>query len=63
MKTFRQFNEARHKQSKEEVNFRDGNKREHCGLCTMYRQPGHCTEVEGYIKPKDLCDLFERKAD
>lgn len=47
------------KKSHKEVNYRNGTSGEHCGICTMYRQPNSCTAVEDPIYPSGLCNIFE----
>lgn len=49
------------KASKEEVHYRGGHDGVECRNCTMYRHPGECTAVQGYIRPTDVCDLFEKR--
>lgn len=49
------------KASKAEADYRGGYDETVCRNCTMYRPPGECTAVQGYIKPEAVCDYFERK--
>jgi hypothetical protein len=49
------------KSTKEEANYRKGTEEEHCGDCTMFREPDSCTAVEGEIKKDDLCEYFKKK--
>lgn len=49
------------KQTKAEVNYREGTSSRRCDQCTMWQPPSGCTAVEGTIKAGDLCDLFESK--
>lgn len=35
---------------------------ERCELCSMFRPPYGCTDVNGHIKPQGWCKLFDRKA-
>jgi hypothetical protein len=49
------------KATKTEENYRHGNEKEHCSICTMWRPPHSCTAVAGGIEPDDLCKLFKRK--
>ena len=58
---FKTFITESKKETKEEVNFREGTPNKRCGLCTMFRPPASCTAVQGVIDAHDLCDLFERK--
>lgn len=34
---------------------------ERCGLCSMFRKPYTCTDVQGHIKPAGWCKLFDRR--
>jgi hypothetical protein len=48
------------KKTKEETNYRTGNSRRRCGICTMFVKPDGCTAVSGIIRPFGDCDLYER---
>lgn len=53
---------AKDKETKQAVNYRMGTAKEHCSVCTMYRQKtGSCSAVKGMIARDHVCDLFERK--
>lgn len=49
--------------SKKDADYRaqDGTHARRCETCSMYRQPGRCTLVEGKIRPQDICDYYEAK--
>jgi len=47
------------KMTKGEVKYRLGTPTDHCGICTMFREPDQCTAVEGEIGRHMVCDLFE----
>ncbi len=53
------------KVTKDSVDYREGTRREHCGICTMIRHAHgilyHCTLVEGVIRPEMTCDEFRRR--
>jgi len=55
------------KKTKAEVHYRNGNARERCGKCTMFRprlrekESNSCTDVEGAIGAFDVCDIYEPK--
>ena len=49
------------KEPKQEVDYRKGSRKEHCGICTMFVPMNSCTAVEGPIFPAMLCNLFKRK--
>lgn len=49
------------KATKAEADYRDGTPEEHCGKCTMFRQPKSCTAVEGVIRYSGVCDYFKSK--
>lgn len=49
---------------KDEVNYRQGDGDEVCGMCTMFVAgddgvPDRCTAVRGEIEADMVCDLFE----
>jgi len=46
--------------SKESVDYSEGMKSAHCGICKHYRSPGSCELVEGDIDPSYWCELFSR---
>jgi hypothetical protein len=45
--------------TKHQANYRGGNSRYHCAICTMFVKPSACTVVRGHISPQALCDYFE----
>jgi hypothetical protein len=45
--------------TKHQANYRGGNSRYHCAICTMFVKPSACTVVRGHISPRALCDYFE----
>lgn len=49
------------KVSKDSVDYRPGTNEEHCGICTMFREPNRCTLVAGIIRKPDTCDRFDPK--
>ena len=46
--------------SKASVDYSEGMKSAHCGICKHYRSPGSCELVEGDIDPGYWCELFAR---
>lgn len=44
--------------TKVEVNFREGNADQKCGICKHFIEPNRCELVMGMIGEEDLCDLF-----
>lgn len=46
------------KKTKLAVNYRHGTDAQHCGICTMFRDPHECTLVEGFIQKDAVCDEF-----
>jgi hypothetical protein len=49
------------KASKAEVNYREGTRSRHCGICTKFEPPHACRHVAGKIEASDVCDRFVRK--
>jgi hypothetical protein len=50
------------KASKEQANYSPfGDEERHCSICSMWREPNRCTEVQGDISRTAICDYFERK--
>jgi hypothetical protein len=55
------------KTPKDEVNYREGNARRHCGPvskwptgeCWKFIEPNSCKFIRGYIEADDLCDRWE----
>jgi hypothetical protein len=48
------------KVSKETANYSPyGSEERHCSICTMFREPHSCTEVQGDISRTAICDYFE----
>lgn len=49
--------------SKREAEYTDrGSIKEHCAICTMFREPSSCTLVKGKINSQGYCKHFKRKA-
>lgn len=46
------------KKTKVEANYHPGFSAAKCGVCKFYRKGGACAQVEGEIKPFDVCDLY-----
>lgn len=46
---------------KDEVNYRDGDVREHCGKCSHFQvlKQNGCELVKGFIEAKKMCDEYE----
>jgi hypothetical protein len=38
-----------------------GSEEKHCSICSMFREPNSCTEVQGDISRTAICDYFEGK--
>jgi hypothetical protein len=50
------------KSAKDDVDYRLGTPKQHCGICAMFVDPDKCTSVDGDIKREKVCDLFEPAA-
>ncbi len=50
------------KREQSDVDYRVGDRDRHCGVCTMWRYPGHCTAVVDPVNWYGLCDLFVDQA-
>jgi hypothetical protein len=49
------------KRGKDEVDYSEGNAREHCGICKHFIKPDSaCRLVTGHILARMWCKLFER---
>ena len=51
----------KNKTTKKEADYRGGNAKRRCGICSMYVPPSGCTAVRGIISPWAVCKFFERK--
>lgn len=51
------------KQSKEDVGYKDGTKKEHCGICEEFEvdHKNGCHLVRGYINAEKWCRLFSKE--
>lgn len=49
------------KMTKGAARYRVGTNAEHCGICTMFREPNSCTAVSGKIRWMDTCKIFEKR--